>query len=121
MGILSEMGRADDASRAARDALPFMRRSHNYYLEEWIYLFWRRGQLEVAALLLGALDARAARTGMPPQSNERRLIVAARKGIEDAVEPETLAQYRSAGASIDADRLSGVLAEALAQSPSARG
>ncbi len=121
MGILSEMGRVDDASRAARDALPFMRRSHNYYLEEWIYLFWRRGQLELAALLLGALDAKAARTGMPPQSNERRLIATARKGIEDAMEPETLTQYRSTGASIDADRLSGVLAEALAQPPSARG
>ncbi len=120
MGILSEMGRVDDASRAARDALPFMRRSHNYFLEEWIYLFWRRGQLEVAALLLGTLDAAAARIGMPLQSNERRLIATARKGIEGAMAPETLAQYRATGASIDADRLSGLLSEALAEPFSAR-
>ena len=121
MGILSEMGRIDEASHAARDALPFMRRSHNYFLEEWIYLFWRRGQLEVAAMLLGARDAAAARIGMPAQSNERRLVATARKGIEDAMAPETLTQYRSTGASIDADKLSGVLAEGLAQMPSARG
>jgi hypothetical protein len=58
---------------------------------------------------------------MPPQSNERRLIATARKGIENAMAPETLTQYRSTGASIDADRLSGVLAEALAEPFSARG
>ena len=121
MGILSEMGRIEEASRAARDALPFMRRSHDYFLEEWIYLFWRRSQLEVAALLLGALDAAAARTGLPSGSNERRLIATARKGIENAMAPEMLTQYRTTGASIDADRLSGVLSEALAEPFSARG
>ena len=72
MGILSEMGRIDEASAAAREALPIMRRSQRYGIEEWVYLFWRRGQLDAAALLLGASDAEQVRTDVPLQPNEER-------------------------------------------------
>jgi len=120
MGILAELGCTDEAAQAARDGLPFMRRSHNFFLEEWIYLLWRRGHFDSAALLLGALDVRAETTGMPPQANEWRLIVAARKGLEDALTAEALAGYRATGAALSDERLFDVLTGALAQ-PSARG
>jgi len=115
MGIYSEMNRLEEAAVAAREGLPFMRRSHSFFLEEWAHLFWRRGQLDTAALLLGALDAASARFGRPPQANEQRLIVSARAGIESALDPGTLTSYRATGAALNAERLSEVLSAALAQ------
>ena len=84
IGILSEIGRIDEASAAAREALPMMRRARRYFVEEWAYLFWRRGQRESAALLLGASDAKCVRDELPLQANERRLIAAARAALEGA-------------------------------------
>jgi predicted ATPase/DNA-binding winged helix-turn-helix (wHTH) protein len=115
MGIFSELNRLDEAAAAAREGLPFMRRSHSFFLEEWTYLFWRRGQLDTAALLLGAIDAASARSGRPPQANEQRLIVSARAGIESALDAETLAGYRATGVALDAERLAEVLSAALEQ------
>ena len=51
VGILSEMGRIDEASAVAREALPLMRRTQRYFVEEWVYLFWRRGQVEMCDAL----------------------------------------------------------------------
>ena len=48
IGILSESGRIDEASAVAREALPILRRTKYTYVEEWVYLFWRRGQDDVA-------------------------------------------------------------------------
>jgi hypothetical protein len=121
MGILAELDLIDEASRAAREALPVMRRSHNYYLEEWIHLFWRRGQPDTAALLLGALDESSRKSGQPPQPNERRLITKARAGLEDALAPDALAAHRAAGAALGIENLSELLSGALAQPVSTRG
>ena len=82
IGILSEMDRIDEASNAGCDALPVMRRSRNYFLEEWMYLFWRRGQTDVAATLLGAVETHTGATGLPPQPNEQRLVTRARTALE---------------------------------------
>jgi hypothetical protein len=75
------MGRIDEASAFAREAMPVMRRARSIYIEEWVHLFWRRGQLETAALLLGTRDAKRARSGTPHQENERRLIAEARAAL----------------------------------------
>ena len=70
VGMLSEIGRIDEASKVANEALSPMRRAEVYFIEEWVYLFWRRGQIDIAALLLGASDERRrpARTGQPLQA-----------------------------------------------------
>ena len=119
IGVLSEMDLIDEASQAAREALPVMRRSRNYFLEEWVYLLWRRGQPDTAALLLGALDESSRKSGLPPQPNERRLITRARAGLEESLTPDTLAAHRAAGAALGIENLSEVLSGALAVS--ARG
>jgi predicted ATPase/DNA-binding winged helix-turn-helix (wHTH) protein len=115
IGILCEMDLIAEASDAAREALPVMRRSRNYYLEEWVYLFWRRGQSDVAARLLGAFDASFREIGMPSQSNEQRLIDKARAALEKELPPEALAKHLAAGASLDPATLPELLSESLAQ------
>ena len=98
IGILSEMDRVAEASDAGCEALPVMRRSRNYFLEEWVYLFWRRGQSDVAARLLGAVEAQSGATGQPPQPNERRLINRARAALEQELPADVFAAHLAAGA-----------------------
>ena len=115
MGILSEMGLVAEASDAAREALPIMRRTQNYYLDEWVFLFWRRGQSDVAARLLGALDASSRKTGLPTQHNERRLIAKARTALEKELPPDVLERHLAAGAAQVREKLPELLSESLAQ------
>jgi hypothetical protein len=113
-GILSEMGRVEEASALAREAIPVLRRARYTYIEQWVHLFWRRGQLETAALLLGACDAERARFGTPHQENERRLIAEARAALAAELPAAAFASGLAAGALLpDGDRLT-VIAEALA-------
>jgi tetratricopeptide (TPR) repeat protein len=118
IGVLSEMGRVDEASSAAREALPIMRRAQAYYLEQWVHLFWRRGQGETAARLLGACDVRTARAAEPPQVNERRLIAEARAAVQAQLPPEVFAGCLAAGAALAEGELLALITESLAQ-PSA--
>jgi ATP/maltotriose-dependent transcriptional regulator MalT len=113
MGILSEMGRIDEASAAAREALPLQRLVKRHDLEFWAYLFWRRGQPDLAACLLGASDARLARTSQLLYPNERRLIAETRAGLATALDANELARALAAGASLSAGELLGSIAEAL--------
>jgi len=116
IGILSEMNLVDEASKAATEALPIMRRSGNYYLEEWIHLFWRRGQYDTAAVLLGAFEA--VPEGIESlQTNERRLLAQARADLEASMPAEAMAKHVAAGAALRAEELSQLLAEALAPRP----
>jgi predicted ATPase/DNA-binding winged helix-turn-helix (wHTH) protein len=115
IGILSEMGRIGDASNAAREALPIMRRTQNLFVEEWVYFFWRRGQVETAALLLGASDAKRARDDEPLQPNERRLITEARAALEGHSPPDMRARALAAGAALGTAQLLALISEALAQ------
>ncbi len=121
VGILSEMGRMGEAVTAARDALPIMRRSRHLYVEGWAYLFWRRGQHAVAALLLGASDAELLRAEAPLQLNEARLMAAARAGLEAQLAPEALAKALADGARLDVDGVFAVIDEALAHQPGSAG
>ncbi len=116
IGILSEMGRIDEASAAAREAIPILRRARYTYIEEWVYFFWRRGQFDTAARLLGASDAERARFGTPHQPNEQRLIDEARAGLAARLPADTLTRGLAAGAALDEHDWLTVISEALAQS-----
>jgi predicted ATPase/DNA-binding winged helix-turn-helix (wHTH) protein len=115
IGILSEMRRIDEATAAARELLPILRRTRHTFVEEWVHLFWRRGQTDVATLLLGASDAKQARLGTPLQDNERRLIAQARAGLEVAQDPRSFASGLAAGAVLAEGDLLDVMSKALAQ------
>ncbi len=114
VGILSEMGRIDEASTAAAEALPLMRRARRYYVEEWAYLFWRRGQIDTATLLIGASDAEQIRDEAPLQECERRLIAEARAALAQ-LQPGALARGLAAGAALGERELLALISEALAQ------
>ena len=113
LGILSEMGRVDDAAAVAREALEFMRRTGEYFVEEWAYLFWRRGRLEDAAQLTGASDATQARSGVSPQSNELRLMKQVRAALREQLPADVLAQHLAAGAALGRQELYERISSAL--------
>jgi predicted ATPase/DNA-binding winged helix-turn-helix (wHTH) protein len=113
MGILSEMGRIDEASAVAVEALPVMRRAQWYYLEGWAYLFWRRSQIDAATLLLGASDARYARRGVQPQPNEKRFIAELRSSLQSQLNPQALESGLTAGAALDDRELLDLICDAL--------
>ena len=99
MGILCESGHIEEASAAGREALPMMRRCRTYYLDQWAYLFWCRGQTEVSKALLGSAENEHLRqatgeadevmapvgfvVGVPtePRYNESRLITKLRVNL----------------------------------------
>jgi predicted ATPase/DNA-binding winged helix-turn-helix (wHTH) protein len=111
VGILSEMGRIDEASAVARDALPLMRRDRNYRIEEWAYLFWRRGQIDTATMLLGASDAQRVRAGVALQENELRLMAELRAALQAQLQPEAFARGLAAGAALGEAQLLALIAD----------
>ena len=84
-------------------------------VEEWAYLFWRRGQFDIATLLLGASEAERVREGKPFPENERRLLAEARPALEALLLPEAFASRLAAGAVLDQAGLFALVAEALAK------
>ena len=113
LGILSEMGRLDDATAIGAEALEFMRRTGRYFAEEWSYFFWRRGQLEDAAQLAGASDAAQARSGAPLESNELRLMKQVRSALQAQLPPDALGHHLAAGAALGRQELYERIASAL--------
>jgi predicted ATPase len=113
LGILSETGRIDEASAVAGEALSHMRRAGSFFLEEWTYLFWRRGQVETAVELLGAVDAERVRSGLPMQKNEQRLIAAARPALEAQLPPDAFARHFAAGAALSKAEVVALIARAI--------
>jgi hypothetical protein len=77
-------------------------------------MFWRRGQHDTAALLLGASDAKRLRDG-PPQVNEVRLIAELRAALAAELPGDVLERNCAAGAALAEAELPGLLAAALAQ------
>ena len=100
MGIQSEMGRIDEASTTALELLQVMQLTQRFFIEEWVYLFWRRGQFDSATRLLGASDARSARAGEPPEANERRLLAEARAALQALWPADVFARRLAAGAAL---------------------
>ena len=117
IGVLSELGRIEEASALARESLSVMRRTQSYIVDTWVHLFWRRGQLDPAALLLGALDARRARDVAPAQPNEARLVAEARAAIEKSFAPAVLQSRLVAGAALAAKDLDALIGAALESPP----
>ena len=117
VGILSEMGRIEEASSAARESLPCMRRAKQYFLDVFVYLFYRREQFDPAALLLGASEAAISNNQAPRQPNEQRLIDLARPALIAALTPEAFARHLVEGAALGEVELHAVVAEALSRSP----
>jgi predicted ATPase/class 3 adenylate cyclase len=115
MGILSESGRIVEAAAVAREALPLMRRTQDYYVEDWAYLFWRRSQIDTATRLLGASDAICVRTGSPLQPNEARLIAAVRASLAADLSHEALARGLAAGAELSSAEIGALISKALAE------
>jgi hypothetical protein len=113
VGILCEMDRVAEAPDAGREALPVMRRSRNYFLEEWMYLFWRRGQSDVAAQLLGAVETLSSATGLPPQPNEKRLVARVRAALERELTSEVFTAHLAAGATVGLEKVHQLLSESL--------
>jgi predicted ATPase/class 3 adenylate cyclase len=116
MGILSESGRIAEASAVAREALPLMRRTQDYFVEDWVYLFWRRGQIDTATRLLGASDSICVQTGSPLQPNEARLIAEVQTSLAAQLSQETLAIHLAAGAALSSGEIAALISEGLAQS-----
>ena len=115
MGILSEMGRIDEASATAGEALPIARRSREWFVEQWLYLFWRRGQVDIAARLLGMLDVQCARNSVVLQPNEERLIGQARAALERQLGPQAFALSLGIGAALGEPEMARLISVALAQ------
>ena len=115
MGILSEMGRIDEASATAGEALPIARRSREWFVEQWLYLFWRRGQVDIAARLLGMLDVQCARNSVVLQPNEERLIGQARAALERQLGPQAFALSLGIGAAMGEPEMARLISVALAQ------
>ena len=115
VGILSEMDRVEEASRAARESLPFMRRAKQYFLDVFVHLLWRRGQFEAATLVLGASEAVIADNQAPRQPNEQRLIAKARPALQSALSDEVFASGLAAGAALSEAELHALISGALAQ------
>jgi predicted ATPase/DNA-binding winged helix-turn-helix (wHTH) protein len=115
IGILSETGRIDEATAAAHEAIPILRRARYTYTEEWLYLFWRRGQFDTAAVLLGASDAERLRYGTPHQANERRIIAQARADLEARMDAGVHATCLARGAALQEAQWLPLIAEALVQ------
>jgi len=120
MGVLSEMGRIDEASAVACEALPLMQGARWYYLECWAYLFWRRGQIDTATQLLGATDARCARSGATLQPNEQRLIAEVRAALQSQLHPDVFASGLAAGAALSEGEWPVLISAALARSRETR-
>jgi hypothetical protein len=74
IGILSEAGRWHEASGFLMRFLPTMRSLRVYGWDVLAHLFWRRGQIEIAAQLLGAAEAKAAAGLSAREGNEHRLV-----------------------------------------------
>jgi hypothetical protein len=115
MGVLSEMGRIEEASAAACEALPLMHRARSHDAEVWAYLFWRRGQLDTSTLLLGASDARCDRSGATRLPNDQRLIAEVRSALAAQLPPNTFESGLAAGAGLGEGEMLALISEALAQ------
>jgi hypothetical protein len=118
LGILSEMGRVDEAWAVAVEAWPAMHRLKLFRAELLAHLFWRRGQAQLAAQVLGAAEAKLALGYEEPLQNDQRLMTAARAGLATELAPDALAAALAAGAALRDDELAALIADGLARPPS---
>jgi len=111
--VLAERGRLDEATDAAREALPVMRRMPKFRLEGWAHLLWKLGQPEAAARVLGAQVARQRSGREIYQINEDRIARATLAALEAMLPPAELSSQMSLGESLVFSDVCALLGDAL--------
>jgi hypothetical protein len=114
IGILSEAGRWQEASGFLVRFLPTMRNLKRYCWDALAHLFWRRGQIEIAAQLLGLAEARAARGLSYREANEHRLVTQVLPALQSALGTVRFEALLAAGAESSVEALHDLMARALA-------
>jgi predicted ATPase/DNA-binding winged helix-turn-helix (wHTH) protein len=111
--VLAERGRLDEATDAARDALPVLRRMPKFRLEGWAHLLWKLGRPEAAARVLGAQIARQRSGRELYQINEDRIARATLVALEAMLPPAALSSEMSLGESLMFSDVCALLEDAL--------
>jgi hypothetical protein len=117
LGMESEDGNIAEATVVAHETLPLILRTGSRYYEAWAHFFWRRGQHDLAALLLGHCDAR--RKEDLVQTNELRLLEQVRAGLAAAMDAHQLAAQLATGAALSNADVIAALAQGLGATPEA--
>jgi predicted ATPase len=116
IGILSEAGRWHEASGLLVRFLPTMRSLKRYCWDALAHLYWRRGQIEIAAQLLGLAEARAAKGLSYREANEHRLVAQVLPALKSALGTVRFEALLAAGAESSVEALHDLMARALADS-----
>jgi hypothetical protein len=114
IGILSEAGRWQEASGFLIRFLPTMRSLKIYGWDALAHLFWRRGQFEIAAQLLGAAEAKSAEGLSGREGNEIRLVGEVRTALRSRLGAVRFEALLAAGAEAPDEALHNLMVVALA-------
>jgi hypothetical protein len=114
IGILSEAGRWQEASGFLMRFLPTMRSLKIYGWDTLAHLFWRRGQFEIAAQLLGAAEAKAAEGLLNREGNEHRLVGEVKTALRSKLSAVRIDALLAAGAEFPEEALHDLMVVALA-------
>ena len=110
------MGRIDEASAVAGEALPLMQRARGHFVGGWAHPVLAPGPGTMRPRgLLGAWDARWAQTGAAAQPNEQRLVAEVRTALLSQLDSDAFANGLATGAALDDTEISALIAESLAQ------
>jgi len=113
VAIRGEVGNVEQATAAARDALPVMRRMPKFRFEGYAQLLWRLARPEAAARVLGALAALHRERREQHQINDDRIARSTLAALTSALPAERLAAEMAAGGRLGASDVCSLVAEAL--------
>jgi hypothetical protein len=115
IAIFSDCGRLKEAAATADAALPLMMRSLNYNLDAMTFLFWRCGRPEVAAVVLGASEAKLASDRSAREQNEVRFIECARPALERAMGATAFAEGTTTGGAMSLPELHALMVRTVSE------
>lgn len=121
MRVLLDRGDIAEAQRAAREALPRLRRAGAFLgcTPAFAWLMACLGDGAAAAQLLGAADAHGLRSGQPLEARAQRCRAGALALLQAAHGPESLRQWQAQGAAVDEAALAALIDPAAAATDSA--
>jgi predicted ATPase/DNA-binding winged helix-turn-helix (wHTH) protein len=114
VGLLGEIGRIKEATAAAIEALPVMRRMPKFRFEPCAQLLWRLGRPKAAARVLGASEARERDGRETSQGNEKRIALATLSSLQVELAPAQLEAEMALGERLGHSDVCALLADALA-------
>jgi hypothetical protein len=114
IGILSEAGRWQEASGYLLRFLPTMRSLQVYCWDALAHLFWRRGQFDASARILGAAQAKVEQGLSSREGNEHRLIDQVQQALRSMLGTVHFEALLAAGAQSTEDELHHLMVLALA-------